>query len=130
MKNTATAMAERFLRDLPVVLEHSRRVAARLTTDLEVSVALLHDVLEDTDADPELLRAALGDEAARSLDLLTRRETETYADYIERLATSGDDTAVRVKLADLDDHFALADTLPDSLRKRYERARDRLTRDA
>ena len=56
---------------------------------------------------------------------LTRdKECESYAQYIENVATSGDPLAVKVKLADLRDH--LRAECPGSLRPRYEAALSRL----
>jgi (p)ppGpp synthase/HD superfamily hydrolase len=111
----------RLLHDLPEVAAHSERVAARVAPGF-ASVALLHDVLEDTDTTADELEALVGSEVTASVVLLTRLDSETYAAYILRLASSGDAAAVAVKLADLADHLALTETLRPSLERRYLRA--------
>jgi (p)ppGpp synthase/HD superfamily hydrolase len=119
-----TDLAAHLLRDLPEVLAHSRRVADRAPLVIDHSVALLHDVLEDTDVDPVLLEAIVGRDIFRSVVVLTRLSTETYAEYIQRVAASGDSSAIKVKVADLYDHLALTATLRPSLATRYQRALD------
>lgn len=91
-----------------------------------IVAALLHDVLEDT---PFRLKG-LDERQAEHLDILTKRPTESYAEYIERCL--GDYTTARVKLADLwhnlqpERQTCLPDKEQASLEKRYLRARDRL----
>ena len=89
-------------------------------------VALLHDVIEDTDVTLEVLKGEFGPgRIIDAIDAITRREGETYMEYIVRLSV--DRLARIVKLADLDDHL---ETLPHdhSLRGRYERAISALKR--
>ncbi len=87
----------------PYIL-HPLRVMMRLETDAERTVALLHDVVEDTPWTLERLRAAGYPEAVLSaLDALTRRDGETYEAFVERLRP--DALARRVKLADLEDNM-------------------------
>lgn len=109
------------LHELPSVAAHSERVAARVAPRF-AEVALLHDVLEDTDLTAEQLEPLVGAETTASVVVLTRLESETYAEYILRVANSGDEAAVAVKLADLEDHLALTATLPESLERRYRKA--------
>ena len=130
LDRAADLLAADLFADLPEVLAHSRRVAARLGAEEGRAVALLHDALEDTTATAADLAPVVGARVVRAVEELTRSEAEPYAEYVERVAASGDRLALAVKLADLADHFALADTLRPSLRRRYERARDVLTRAA
>jgi len=123
----ADLLAADLFADQPETLAHSRRVAAYLGTEDGRAVALLHDALEDTTATAAELVPVVGSRVVRAVQALTRSHSETYAEYVQRVADSGDPLAVAVKLADLSDHFAQADTLSDSLRSRYERARDVLT---
>ena len=58
----------------------------------------------------------------RPVEILTRRDGETYFDYIRRIAGSGDSTARAVKRADLLDHLRDAAAIPDGLAKRYRKA--------
>jgi hypothetical protein len=60
-----------------------------------------------------------------AVDVLTRKPTETYADYIEYIAKIGDPLAIAVKIADLRDH--LRPNCPARLRPRYLKAWKTLT---
>jgi (p)ppGpp synthase/HD superfamily hydrolase len=96
----------------------------------EKYIALLHDVLEDTDVTVEDLRtAAIPAEVIDAVVLLTRDDDAgSYADYISRLVASGNRMAIRVKLADLGDNLdpkRSASLLP-TLAIRYLRAKARL----
>jgi (p)ppGpp synthase/HD superfamily hydrolase len=111
-------------------INHAVRVALAVDGDGAKAVALLHDVLEDTDVTYiELERRGVEKGILLAVRALTRLDDETYREYIERLATwdaeywSG--VARVVKLADLDDNLS---DLPGghSLRKRYEWAKARL----
>ena len=95
---------------------HSVRVSEKLTDDMGKVIGLLHDVCE-AGYDLEKVYDEFGPEVGDAIDALTRRAGEVYADYIERV--KGNQRAVLVKLADLDDNLNGA---PDSLRKRYEKA--------
>jgi hypothetical protein len=82
---------------------HPRRVAARLTTPTEKAVALLHDVLEDTGATAEDLRAAgFPEVVVEAVDRLTRRADEPLDDYLHRVA--GSPLAQAVKREDICDN--------------------------
>lgn len=63
-------------------------------------VAVLHDVVEDSDWTLEQLKAeGFAPEIIEAIDCLTHREEETYEVYLDRL--SQNTLARRVKLADL-----------------------------
>lgn len=65
------------------------------------TVAVLHDVLEDTRVTANDLReAGLSERVLRALELLTRRKADSYAEFIVRCAT--DPLAITVKMADLE----------------------------
>ena len=105
-------------------IDHPVRVSTALLTDAAVATALLHDVLEDTNTTAADLEAAgISREVIEAVEALTRRDEETYAEFIERAA--GNELARAVKLADLADN--LRDLPADhSLRNRYESAVARL----
>jgi len=112
---------------------HPLRVMMRLDTDEERTVAILHDVVEDTPYTLERLRE-LGypENILGALDALTRRQDETYEAFIERLRPLA--LARRVKLADLEDNMDVrrTGTLSDKDVERlgrYLRAWRRLTHD-
>ena len=96
--------------------EHVFRVAGKVELPQEKVVALLHDILEDTDVTEELLRRLFPEEIADAVKLLTRYEDESYSTYISRVADHP--IARRVKIADLKDNL-------DPTRLRIERQVDR-----
>lgn len=112
-------------------INHAVRVALALDGDNAKAIALLHDVLEDTDVSfLDLARRGVDKGILLAVEALTRLDDETYREYIERLATLDPvewwaNLAREVKLADLDDNLS---DLPSghSLRKRYEWAKRRL----
>ena len=70
-------------------------------------VAVLHDVIEDTDWTPDALRAqGATDEILEALDTVTRRDHETYSEFIERAARN--EIGRAVKVADLRDNLDLS----------------------
>ena len=67
-------------------------------------VALLHDVVEDTDWTPERLKAqGFTDEILEALACVTRKESEDYEHFIER--ASENRFAKAVKIADLESNL-------------------------
>jgi len=72
-----------------------------LRNETEIT-ALLHDVLEDTDATYGELSKEFGCGVARSVANVTRSQTETYKEYIYRIIAVGDCVAIAVKKADLE----------------------------
>lgn len=111
---------------------HPEAVAEMLDGDVPRAAAWLHDVVEDTDWTLDDLRErGVSEEIVRVVDALTRRKgEETYAEYIERVAT--DDLARQVKVADLrhnSDPMRWRHGMRPSLRKRYKRALEALGED-
>ncbi len=97
----------------------------------EQRAALLHDVIEDCDVCASDLRSAgFSERTVAIVEAVTKRADDglTYIERIERLAASGDVSAMRVKVADLTDNSdpARLAVLPpekaQSLGKRYGRA--------
>ena len=85
-------------------------------------VAVLHDVLEDTNIMMYgLISMGLHAGMVDTLECLTRRKLETYSNYISRIAKSKFATAV--KLADLEDNLAILNLPEIALRdiKRIEK---------
>ena len=62
-------------------------------------VAYLHDTLEDTDTTKDEIKELFGNSIAHSVDILTRKDKEIYADYISRVLE--DETATVVKYYDV-----------------------------
>lgn len=90
----------------PYIL-HPLRVMLRMQTNVARIVAVLHDVVEDSDWTLERLRqAGFTPEMVGAVDALTKRPGELYQDAIQRAAEN--QVARRVKLADLADNLNVA----------------------
>lgn len=90
----------------PYIL-HPLRVMLRTDSEIERICAVLHDVIEDTPITLQILRdEGFAPEVLNVLDLLTKRKGESYDDFINRILTN--ETACRVKLADLADNMNLS----------------------
>jgi (p)ppGpp synthase/HD superfamily hydrolase len=104
----------------PYIL-HPLRVMFRLESENDRIVGVLHDVIEDTRFTLIDLRAmGYPEPLLQALDCLTRRETETYEEFITRVRTNP--LASRVKLADLEDNMDVR-RLPALSEKDAERLR-------
>jgi hypothetical protein len=105
-------------------IEHPRRVARRVDDDEARIAALLHDVMEDTVlTEADLVERGVPPPVIDALRLLTRAEDEDYPAFIGRIAASGNQLAIRVKLADLADNTDLSrGPLPRHLGDRYAKA--------
>lgn len=105
---------------------HPLRVMLQLDTEEERVVALLHDVVEDTEWTLDLLRAAgFSETIVQAVDHVTRRADETYEAFVAR--ASENPIASRVKEADLIDNMDLGRIAEPTDRDRsriekYERA--------
>jgi (p)ppGpp synthase/HD superfamily hydrolase len=87
----------------PYIL-HPLRLMLQMSTEEEQIVAVLHDVIEDSETKLEdISKAGFDPEIVKALDYLTRRSPEEYDAYIQRLSRNR--TAVNVKLADLRDNL-------------------------
>jgi len=87
----------------PYVL-HPLRMMLRMQTDQEKIIAVLHDVIEDTAwTFDDLRNEGFSEEIIAAVDCLTRREDESYDDFVRR--TSVNALARRVKVADLEDNM-------------------------
>jgi len=101
-----------------------------------IAIALLHDVIEDTSIPKSVLQHKLLDISAKygyaplfnvddvvvGVEILTRRDDETYFDYISRVSTSKNRSAIDVKIRDLKHHLSHKDDINQSLIDRYEKA--------
>jgi len=87
----------------PYIL-HSLRVMLNVEGELARIVAILHDVIEDTDYSFDDLREmGYSDAVITALDCVTRRDDETYMEFVARSKTNL--IARQVKLADLEDNM-------------------------
>ncbi len=79
---------------------HPFHLAEQMDTEAAVTLALLHDVVEDTDTTMEdLARMDFPPCVLEALSLLTHAEGVPYMDYVAEIAQNP--LAVQVKLADL-----------------------------
>ena len=86
---------------LPYIF-HPFHLAEQMNDETSVCVALLHDVVEDTDMTFEDLESqGISLDVINALRLLTHNSAVPYMDYIQRIKNSGNEVAVVVKLADL-----------------------------
>ena len=110
-------------------INHPMRVDASFRDPLLATIAILHDVIEDTSTSLNTVGVRWGRQVAEAVDALSRREGEVYTDYIERV--SAHPLAVEVKRADIGDNLARIDEITDravrvELQKRYVAALKRL----
>lgn len=71
-------------------------------------VAVLHDVLEDTEASEDYFAQYLDAADLEALLLVTRRPDESYREFVQRIATASGmagDIASEVKVADIEDNL-------------------------
>jgi len=109
-------------------IAHPVRVAIRCGAKIYKVVALLHDVIEDTDVTVEELRElGFTEEVILAVDAVTKRPGEQYADFIKRIKAAGE-LAIAVKLADIEDNLedqsALDEDEAKFLKNRYTKARE------
>ncbi len=113
----------------PYIL-HPLRVMLSSSTENERICAVLHDVLEDSEITfDDLRKEGFSEEIITALDCLTKREGESYYDFISRVIT--DETACHVKFADLRDNMNLYRISNPSEKdiermKQYQEASDRI----
>nr|WP_311444946.1 GTP pyrophosphokinase [Ezakiella coagulans] len=84
---------------------HPLRVQRKLTDRRAKVVALLHDVVEDSDKYSFDDFYFLDDEQRKALKLLTHEKSVHYFDYIHKIKT--DNLATMVKIKDLEDNMNL-----------------------
>lgn len=131
-KVASRAHANQKRKDGTPYISHPMRVMVSVSDqgDYAMVVALLHDVVEDTDISLDDLKAMGFDGlVVDAVDHLTKRQGEKYTDFIERARKH--DMARIVKIADINDNLedqsALEPEEAEFLRKRYEKALKRLT---
>lgn len=85
-------------------LNHSVRVMEKMDTEEEKTVAMLHDIVEDSDVTlRDLQDAGFPRDVLEAVEQLTKKPNMTYFDYIEDIASS--ELAKKVKLAEIDDNM-------------------------
>ena len=102
---------------------HPFIVANNMETEEETIVALLHDIVEDTDMTlDDLQKLGFSDTVIEAIDTLTHKDNEEYSDYIKRI--SKNKLATKVKIADLHHNMDITrftnTIIPDSYFKKYQ----------
>lgn len=88
-------------------LDHALRVMEKMDTEDEKIVAVLHDVIEDTELTlGELAEEGFSRRVLDSIEQLTKRRDVTYYDYIDDI--SGTELASKVKIAEIEDNKDIA----------------------
>ena len=83
---------------------HPLRVMNKMDDDKEKIVAVLHDVIEDTELTyKDLCDAGFSEEIIDAIASISKQDGEEYFDYINRVMQNR--LAVKVKLADLEDNM-------------------------
>ena len=103
---------------------HPFHLAAQMDTEEEIIVALLHDVIEDSDTTLDELRSCgFSEQVISALSVLTHTNDVPYSRYILTIKYSSNPIAVKVKLADLrhnSDETRL-DTVDEKARERIRK---------
>ena len=113
-------------------ISHPMRVMEKMMLEDEKIVAVLHDIVEDTNITLQDLKdRGYSDYIVNSIDCLSKRDGESYDKFVERTMT--DTMASYVKLADLEDNMDLSRlktvTEKDKARhKKYKKVHARITK--
>ncbi len=111
-------------------IAHPLHVAEQMDDEASTCVALLHDVVEDSDVSLDDLARKFPPEVVEGVRLMTHDPEVDYLDYVR--AIKGNSLATKVKLADLahnsdETRFAGRAVAPEELehrRRKYAAARE------
>ena len=111
-------------------INHPLHLAEQMYDEISCTVALLHDVVEDTAITLEDLAKEFPPEVVEAVDLLTHKAGVEYFDYVRAIRTNH--TAMTVKLADLNHNSDftrcvgsnISQERMDGWQKKYARSRD------
>ena len=104
---------------------HPIRVAEQMKDEKTIVVALLHDVVEDTDITiNDIISLGFDEDIVEALKCMTHDKTVSYFDYIKKISTNS--IATKVKLADLRDNMDLSrlDNVNDEDLKRLKKYKE------
>ena len=83
-------------------MEHLYSVSDSFDDDNLKVVGLLHDIIEDKEfTEEELLFLGFTKEQVEAVSIVTKKEDESYSDFIDRIIDSNNDTAIQVKFLDM-----------------------------
>lgn len=101
---------------------HPIHLAEQMNDESTICVALLHDVVEDTDISFEQLsEAGFSDEIISAIKLMTHDDSVPYMEYVRKIKANP--IAAAVKLADLRHNSDLTrlDTVDENVKQRAEK---------
>ena len=101
---------------------HPIHLAEQMTDETSTIVALLHDVVEDTDYTlDDLKKMGFGEEAIAALKLLTHDDGVPYMEYVANIKQNP--VARAVKMADLkhNSDVSRVEFVDEKMQKRYEK---------
>lgn len=82
---------------------HPLRLMQKVETREQKIVALLHDVVEDSDRTFEDLEEEFSEEIISAVKCMTKKDGESYSEFIQRAKEN--DIAIEVKKADIRDNL-------------------------
>lgn len=83
---------------------HPLRIMAKMETEEEMVVALLHDVIEDSDyTSDDLLSEGIPSAIVEAVQLLSKVDGESYDQFVDRV--SENPLATKIKVADIEDNI-------------------------
>ena len=90
-------------------MEHLYSVSDSFDDDNLKVVGLLHDIIEDKEfTEEELLFLGFTKEQVEAVSIVTKKENESYSDFIDRIIDSNNDTAIQVKFLDMINNMDLS----------------------
>lgn len=99
-------------------INHPLTVASKCQSEDERIVALLHDVVEDTDVTLEDLSKVFDKHIIDAIDAITHREGVSYEDYLLNLKKN--ELALHVKFKDIENNMDLS-RIKNPTQKDYDR---------
>jgi (p)ppGpp synthase/HD superfamily hydrolase len=114
----------------PYIL-HPLRLMLKFQSEVERIVAIMHDVVEDSDITLDNLKSfGFSSEVVNAIDCLTKKTAECYDDFISRI--SSNELAIKIKIEDIKDNMDLTrlnqiDQNDIARIERYHRVLQRLT---
>lgn len=99
---------------------HPYHIAEQMTDEITVCIALLHDVVEDTNVTLEDLEKEFPKEVTEAVKLLTHDKNTAYFDYVRKIKQNP--LAKAVKLADIAHNSDQTRIIFDSPKSREKKA--------
>lgn len=100
---------------------HPIRVSQQFQDDFRKTIAILHDIVEDTDITINDLKNNFPSKVLEIIDILTHKKKDTHFEYIKKVLKN--EIATEIKIADIIDN--LSDTIcvqPQSMIDRYNKS--------